>query len=109
MPVLAGIPPVPAVGAGAGVHRRPAAQPLQPGALYYELHQDFGQALALYDRGGDHRKVSELLRRSAELHPGMGHYEELAVYYDTLSDEEIAASPSLMQAVSMLCALRGGL
>ncbi len=77
------------------------------GALYYELHQDFGQALALYDRGGDHRKVSELLRRSAELHPGMGHYEELAVYYDTLSDEEIAASPSLMQAVSMLCALRG--
>ena len=77
------------------------------GALYYELHQDFGQAMALYDRGGDHRKVSELLRRSAELHPGMGHYEELAVYYDTLSDEEIAASPSLMQAVSMLCALRG--
>ncbi len=77
------------------------------GALYYELHQDFGQALAFYDRGGDKRKVSELLRRSAELHPGMGHYEELAVYYDTLDDREIADSPSLMQAVSMLCALRG--
>ena len=77
------------------------------GALYYELHQDYGQALAFYDRGGDRRKVSELLRRSAELHPGMGHYEELAAYYDTLRDEEIAASPSLMQAVSMLRALRG--
>ena len=77
------------------------------GALYYELHQDYGQALAFYDRGGDRRKVSELLRRSAELHPGMGHYEELASYYDTLSDEEVAASPALMQAKSMLCALRG--
>ena len=77
------------------------------GALYYELHQDYGQALAFYDRGGDRRKVSELLRRSAELHPGMGHYEELAAYYDTLSDEEVAASPALMQATSMLCALRG--
>ena len=51
--------------------------------------------------------MSELLRRSAELHPGMGHYEELSAYYDTLNEEEIAASPSLMQAVSMLCALRG--
>ena len=77
------------------------------GALYYELHQDFGQALAFYDRGGEKRKVSELLRRSAELHPGMGHYEELSVYYDSLEDREIAASPSLMQAMSMLCALRG--
>lgn len=77
------------------------------GALYYELHQDFGQALALYQQGGERRKVTELLRRSAELHPGMGHYEELAAYYNTLSDEEVAASPSLMQAVSMLCALRG--
>lgn len=46
------------------------------GALYYELHQDYGQALYFYDRGGDRGKVSELLRRSAELHPGMGHYEE---------------------------------
>ena len=77
------------------------------GALYYELHQDFGQALAFYDRGGERRKVSELLRRSAELHPGMGHYEELSAYYDTLSDEEISVSPSLMQATSMLRALRG--
>lgn len=77
------------------------------GALYYELHQDFGHALAFYQRGGERRKVTELLRRSAALHPGMGHYEELAAYYDTLSDEEVSASPSLMQAVSMLCALRG--
>ncbi len=32
------------------------------------------------------RALCQLLRRSAELHPGMGHYEELAVYYDTLDD-----------------------
>ena len=77
------------------------------GALYYELHQDYGQALFFYDKGGDRGKVSELLRRSAALHPGMGHYEELSAYYDTLDEAEIAASPALMQAVSMLCALRG--
>ena len=77
------------------------------GGLYYELHQDYGRALACYEQGGERRKVSELLRRSAELHPGMGHYEELAAYYEKLTDEEIAASPALMQAMSMLRALRG--
>ena len=77
------------------------------GGLYYELHQDYGRALACYEKGEERRKVSELLRRSAELHPGMGHYEELSAYYDTLTPAEIAASPSLMQAASMLCALRG--
>ena len=77
------------------------------GGLYYELHQDYGRALACYEQGGERRKVSELLRRSAELHPGMGHYEELSAYYEALTDQEIAASPALMQAVSMLRALHG--
>ena len=54
---------------------------------------------------GDHSKVSELLVRNAELHPGMGHYSEMEKYYRSLPEQEIAASPALMQGMSMLCAL----
>ena len=43
------------------------------GGMYYELKEDFVHAMDCYIRGGDHSKVSELLIRSAELHPGMGH------------------------------------
>ena len=68
------------------------------GGLYYELKED-------YTSGGDHSKVSELLVRNAELHPGMGHYAEMEKYYRSLPEAEILASPSLMQGMSMLCAL----
>ena len=30
---------------------------------------------------GDHRRISELLIKNAQLHPGMGHYYEMAQYY----------------------------
>ena len=56
-------------------------------------------------QGSDHAKVSELLIRNAELHPGMGHYAEMEKYYRSLPESEILASPSLMQGMSMLCAL----
>ena len=75
------------------------------GGLYYELKEDFSSALDCYTRGGDHAKVSELLIRNAELHPGMGHYAEMEQYYRALPEAEILASPSLMQGISMLCAL----
>ncbi len=75
------------------------------GGLYYELKEDYAHALDCYTRGGDHSKVSELLIRSAELHPGMGHYSEVASYYRSLPESEILASPSLMQGMSMLCAM----
>ncbi len=75
------------------------------GGLYYELKEDYPHALECYTRGGDHSKVSELLIRNAELHPGMGHYNETAKYYCSLPEQEILASPSLMQGMSMLCAL----
>ena len=42
------------------------------GGLYYELKEDYAHALECYTSGGDHSKVSELLVRNAELHPGMG-------------------------------------
>ena len=73
--------------------------------LYYELKEDYARALDCYTMGGDHTKVSELLVRNAELHPGMGHYSEMEKYYRALPEEEILASPSLMQGMSMLCAL----
>ena len=73
--------------------------------LYYELKEDYARALDCYTMGGDHSKVSELLVRNAELHPGMGHYSEMEKYYRSLPEEEILASPSLMQGMSMLCAL----
>ena len=71
------------------------------GGLYYELKEDFSSALDCYTRGGDHAKVSELLVRNAELHPGMGHYAEMEKYYRSLPEAEILASPSLMQGMSM--------
>ena len=75
------------------------------GGLYYELKEDYAHALDCYTKGGDHSKVSELLIRNAELHPGMGHYAEMEQYYRALQEAEILASPSLMQGMSMLCAL----
>lgn len=78
---------------------------LNRGGLYYELKEDYGHALDCYTRGGDHAKVSELLIRNAQLHPGMGHYSEMEKYYRSLPESEILASPSLMQGMSMLCAL----
>ena len=75
------------------------------GGLYYELKDDYARALDCYTKGGDHSKVSELLIRNAELHPGMGHYSEMDRYYRSLPESEILASPSLMQGMSMLCAL----
>ena len=75
------------------------------GGLYYELKEDYAHALDCYTKGGDHSKVSELLIRNAELHPGMGHYAEMEQYYRALPEGEILASPSLMQGMSMLCAL----
>ena len=74
-------------------------------ALYYELKEDYARALDCYTKGGDHTKVSELLARNAELHPGMGHYSEMEKYYRSLPESEILASPALMQGMSMLCAL----
>lgn len=75
------------------------------GGMCYELKEDFGSALDCYKEAGDHSKVLELLIRSAELHPGMGHYYEMEKYYHSLPEKEILTSPTLMQAMSMLCAL----
>ena len=78
---------------------------LDRGGLYYELKGDYVHALECYSKGGDHSKVSEILVRNGELHPGMGHYCEMEKYYRSLPESEILESPPLMQGMSMLCAL----
>ena len=78
---------------------------LSRGGLYYELKGDYVRALECYSKGSDHSKVSEILIRNGELHPGMGHYSEMEKYYRSLPESEILESPSLMQGMSMLCAL----
>ena len=59
------------------------------GGLYYELKEDYAHALECYTSGGDHAKISALLIRNAELHPGMGHYAEMEQYYRALPEAEI--------------------
>ncbi len=75
------------------------------GGLYYELHENYGKALEYYSKSGEKSKVSELLIKTTNLHPGMGHYEEMESYYLSLSESQISSSPALMQGMSMLCAL----
>ena len=75
------------------------------GGLYYELKENYGRALECYAESGNHSKVSELLEKNAQFHPGMGHYDEMEKYYRALPETEICASPALMQGMSMLCSL----
>ena len=77
------------------------------GGLYYELNEEYDKALECYVRAGNHSRVSELLIKNAQKHPGSGNYEAMEKYYMMLDDSEILSLPSLMQALSMLCALRG--
>ena len=74
-------------------------------ALYFELHGEFNRAIDCYSRSGDTDRVSALLVKNAELHPGVGHYQELQDYYFALPEEEILRSSSLMCGMSMLSAM----
>lgn len=73
--------------------------------LYYELHRNYAKALEFYSKSEEQAKVSELIIKAMQLHPGMGHYEELSEYFVSLPNEMIKESPALMQGKSMLCAL----
>lgn len=73
--------------------------------LYYELHDDYAHALDCYEKSGEHRKVSGLLVKNAELHPGVGRYYDMERYYYAMPEEEILRSPSLLCGMSMLTAM----
>lgn len=74
-------------------------------ALYYELHDDYKSALDCYTRCGEYQKVSDLLIKNSELHPGLAHYDEMESYYRSLPREQVLASPALMSGMSMLCSI----
>lgn len=74
-------------------------------ALYYELHGEPDRALDCYSRAGEPDRVSALLIKNAEQHPGVGHYREMQDYYFALPREEVLRSPSLICGMSMLTAM----
>lgn len=74
-------------------------------ALYYELHDDYKNALDCYTKCGEYQKVSELLIKNSELHPSLAHYDELEAYYRALPRERILESPALIAGMSMLCSI----
>jgi LuxR family maltose regulon positive regulatory protein len=74
-------------------------------ALYYELHGEYEHSLDFYSRAGESDRISSLLIKNAELHPGIGHYREMQDYYFALPRETVLRSPSLMCGMSMLTAL----
>lgn len=73
--------------------------------LYYELHDNFSRALEFYSKAGEIHRVSSLLIRNSNEHPGAAHYLELEKYYNMLPREEIIKSPALLCAMSMLSAM----
>ncbi|MCI2056648.1 MAG: LuxR C-terminal-related transcriptional regulator [Oscillibacter sp.] len=73
--------------------------------LYYELRDDYAHALDCFEKSGEHRKVSALLVKNAELHPGVGRYYDMERYYYAMPEEEILRSPSLLCGMSMLTAM----
>lgn len=75
------------------------------GGMYYEMNEDYTNALQCYTEAGDHSRVSVILIRNADRHPGQGYYREMQHYYRSLPEDEILASPALMQGMSMLEAL----
>ena len=74
-------------------------------ALYFELQGELDRSLRCYAEAGDQGKVSSLLVKNAEQHPGVGHYREMQDYYFDLPRDEILRSPALMCGMSMLTAM----
>lgn len=73
--------------------------------LYYEMHDQIVEALAMFVRCGRMDRVKELLIRNARLNPGNGYYFELRQYYLQLEENEIEKSAVLMAGMSMLYSL----
>lgn len=73
--------------------------------LYYAMQGEILLALKMFERSGNRERIKELLIRNARLNPGNGHYWELRHYYLGLEEAEIAESPVLMSAMSMLHSL----
>lgn len=77
----------------------------QRAGLYYELNEDYTHALDCYSKSKNHNKVSDILVKNAEKHPGRANYYELESYYNALPKEDILKSSTLICGMSMLNAV----
>lgn len=73
--------------------------------LYYELTGSLRRALDCYVQSEEYDKISALLVKNAELHPGVAQFYDLEAYYFSLPREAILRSPMLISGMSMLCAM----
>lgn len=73
--------------------------------LYYEMHGQIPEALAMYEQSGHTDRIRELLTLNARRNPGNGWYYELRAYYLRLGEEDISDNVVLMAALSMLYSL----
>ena len=73
--------------------------------LYYEIHDRLLEALRMYERSGNEKKIRDILLRNARQNPAAGFYFELRNYYLRLTEEEVEGEPELMGALSMLYSL----
>lgn len=73
--------------------------------LYYEIHGQIVQALAMFEQCGNKEGIKGLLVRNARCNPGNGHYFELRRYYFGMKEEEIEGNCVLMAGMCMLYSL----
>lgn len=74
-------------------------------ALYYEIQGEVQEALHYYEEADNQNKISRLLLKNAEKHPGHGHFFETRQYYLNLPKELVLTSPMLMSGMSILHSL----
>lgn len=72
--------------------------------LYYETHDRFLEAAAMYEKSGSGR-IRNILILNARKNPSSGYYHELKKYYLALTEDEISENVYLMSGMSMLCSL----
>ncbi|MCQ2412233.1 MAG: LuxR C-terminal-related transcriptional regulator [Sphaerochaetaceae bacterium] len=74
----------------------------QNAGLYYETNGDILNALKMYGQSGNTVNIRSLLIRNGQRHFGDGLFYGLRRYYLSLQEDDIASSPTLMFAMSML-------
>lgn len=70
--------------------------------LYYELHDQYSEALEMYQKYQETESISRVLTANARKNPASGQYFQLRKYYLSLPEERIMTSSVLMACMSML-------
>lgn len=70
--------------------------------LYYEMHDDLMNALAMYKECDNSEKIKELLIRNGKKAVANAHFFELRHFYLSIPEEEVCKSSVLMSSLSEL-------